>query len=135
MGEDKHTPTPYSLSDRNWRGEPDPHSWYIVGGTHFSHEDGCPCECDGGERCDCIEGCGWVSTSVAVVPGNATAGGIPKATAEFIVAACNSHAALVAALKEIEADGHRVKFHRNKRVQHHAAIARAALALAAGGRR
>lgn len=41
---------------------------------------------------------------------------------------------LAEALKEIEADGHRVEYCRNKRVQHHAAIAHAALARTAGAK-
>lgn len=77
-----HTPTPYIAEKRNWRNEPSPHDVYIRGDQHEDDE-------------------GLVSTSVAIVIGNASAGTIPEDTADFICRACNSHADLLAALKEL----------------------------------
>jgi len=76
----EHTREPWSYSDRNWRGEKDPHSFYIVGDTREGGPD------------DQEDEPPTVSTAVAVVPGNPTAGDIPEKTARRIVACVNAFA-------------------------------------------
>jgi hypothetical protein len=96
-----HIPTPYTFDDRNWRGEKDAGGTHFVTGSgYYAHDEACTCECDGHlEECDCTEGCCWVGTAVCIVPGNPTAGDIPRATAEFICRACNAHDGLLSACK------------------------------------
>ena len=97
------TALPWRASRRNWRNEEDDSgNLYVTGGRHFSHDEGedgepCRCTCDGDrDDCDCLPGCGWVETSVAVVCGNATSGGVTEAVAEYLVAAANEGQRLLA---------------------------------------
>ena len=89
----QHTPTPWQFSNRNWRGEEDPHNWYVTG----DHSEGWPPDPDDSESEDEGPSC----VSVAVVVGNPTAGDIPRANAELIVRAVNAHADLLAALVRV----------------------------------
>ena len=75
-----HTPEPWRAERKNWKNEPDPHNFYISGDLR-EDEDG-----------------GLVSTSIAVVLGNATSGTIAEDNAALIIAAPELLAACEAAL-------------------------------------
>lgn len=95
MSEAKHTPLPWTYEPRTLRNEPSPFSWYIRGDIHESFDD---------EDSDSYDEDGeLVSTAVAVVEGNPTAGDIPRLNAELIVRSVNSHADLLAACEAIQA--------------------------------
>lgn len=85
MYESQHTPTPYTYSRKNWRGEIVAHDWYISGDRH-EDEDG-----------------GIVSTAVAIVQGNATSHPVCEDTAAFLCHAANCHHELLAVLENLVA--------------------------------
>lgn len=83
------TRRPWEFSNRDWRGLPHPHNLYIVGDRHQADDDE--------EERDEFDELPMIATSVAIVVGNETAGGIPRANAELICRAVNAHDELLAA--------------------------------------
>jgi hypothetical protein len=81
----EHTKEPWIVERRNWRGEPDPHRYFVSGNLH-EDEDG-----------------GMVATGVAIVEGNATSGEVTTANARLIGAAPALLTALVDLLERAEA--------------------------------
>jgi hypothetical protein len=83
----QHTPTPWEVSDRNWRGEKDDSgNLYVRGDRH----DCVATDDDGNDVPD-----GEAVTAVAIVCGNATSGAVTAANADLLRRAVNAHADLL----------------------------------------
>lgn len=82
----RHVPEPWVADQVNWRGEPDDWNWYIHGNAYETTPED---DEDEGDFTPYV-----VSTSVAIVLGNPSAGDIPRDTAARIVAAVNACAGL-----------------------------------------